>query len=176
LFIASATPSSTKLTTNSCVARTLRAVSFGWPSSRSPGQNPMIGGFAPSALKKLNGAAFKCPSRLSEVTHANNQAHAEIFGTSGISLNKISDFTDSKWSRTFDEYYRQHIIHVRSNNTLLLRFQYDYEVDLDRIKTQGQLLGWVSHLCGKIWMTRERIHLFIEVVAAIQHIKIHGGL
>jgi hypothetical protein len=30
----------------------------------------MIGGFAPSALKKLNGAAFKCPSRLSEVTHA----------------------------------------------------------------------------------------------------------
>ena len=30
----------------------------------------MIGGLAPSALKKLNGAAFKCPSRLSEVTHA----------------------------------------------------------------------------------------------------------
>jgi hypothetical protein len=68
--IVRSTASSTRLTTNSCVARTLRAVSFGWRSSRSPGQNPMIGGLAPSALKKLNGAAFKCPSRLSEVTHA----------------------------------------------------------------------------------------------------------
>jgi hypothetical protein len=68
--IVRSTASSTRLTTNSCVARTLSAVSFGWRSSRSPGQNPMIGGLAPSALKKLNGAAFKCPSRLSEVTHA----------------------------------------------------------------------------------------------------------
>ncbi len=69
-FIASAVASSTRLTTNSCVSRMLRAVSFGSPSSRSPGQKPMMGGSLPRALKKLKGAAFNLPSRESDVTQA----------------------------------------------------------------------------------------------------------
>ena len=48
----------------------LRAVSFGVPSSRSLGQNPTIGGLAPSTLKKLNGARLTTPSGPNVVTQA----------------------------------------------------------------------------------------------------------
>jgi len=69
-FIASAMDSSTRFTTNSCVARTFSAVSFGVPLSRSPGAKAQMGGFAPNRLKKLNGAAFTFPSAVMVVTSA----------------------------------------------------------------------------------------------------------
>src|SRR5260221_11099255 len=54
--------SSTRLTTNSCVSRIFRAVSFGEPSARSPGAMASIGGSAASKLKKLKGGAVIFPS------------------------------------------------------------------------------------------------------------------
>jgi hypothetical protein len=49
-------------------------------------------------------------------------------------------FLDSEWSRKYEQFYRQRIVYVRSNNVLLLRFAYSYEIDLDRIKTEADLL------------------------------------
>jgi enoyl-[acyl-carrier protein] reductase I len=61
----------TRFTTNSCSgADMFSAVSLGVPSSRSPGAKAQMGGFAPSRLKKLNGAAFTLPSALMVVTRA----------------------------------------------------------------------------------------------------------
>jgi len=53
----------------------------------------------------------------------------------------VTAFLDSNWSRLLDEFYRQRIVHVRCNNLLLLRFGYDYEIDLDSIKTERDLLA-----------------------------------
>jgi hypothetical protein len=49
--------------------------------------------------------------------------------------------------------------------TCTLHFDYAYEIDLDRIKTERDLLAWVKHLAGKTWMTSERLELFIDAVA-----------
>jgi hypothetical protein len=43
-------------------------------------------------------------------------------------------FIDSDWSRKFERFFQEHIVWVKSNNVLLLRFSYLYEVDLDRIQ------------------------------------------
>src|SRR5262245_37004558 len=85
-----------------------------------------------------------------------DKAHDEIFG--GKNERRpvpLTVFTDSKWSELFEQFYRERIVHVRNSNVLLLRFQYGYEVDLDRIKSEAALLNWVLHLCGKTWMTTE---------------------
>jgi hypothetical protein len=65
---------------------------------------------------------------------------------------------------------------VRCNNVLLLRFRYDYEIDLDEIKTERDLLAWALHLSGKTWMNTQRIGRFIEAVAQIKRLSVHGGL
>jgi len=39
----------------------------------------------------------------------------------------------------------------------------DYNVELSRCKDYGQVIGWVHHLCGKTWMSPERIRKFIDV-------------
>jgi hypothetical protein len=80
----------------------------------------------------------------------------------------ISWYVNSEWARKFELFHQQHIVWVRSNNVLLLRFAYTYEVDLDRIKTEGNLLGWVSHLVGKPWMGPERTKMFIAAVCRIK--------
>jgi hypothetical protein len=81
---------------------------------------------------------------------------------------------DSTWSRLCDQFYQEQIVYVRTNNTVLLRFLYDYEVDLDQIKTEADLLNWTLHLCEKTWMSTERLHKFIEAVAQIKRFKVHG--
>jgi hypothetical protein len=42
----------------------------------------------------------------------------------------IMFYVDSDWSRKFEEFYRQHFVHVRDTNVLLIRFAYPYEVIL----------------------------------------------
>src|SRR6185503_17765224 len=49
--------------------------------------------------------------------------------------------------------------------TCTLNFQYSYEVDLDRIQTERDLLAWVRHLANKAWMNGGRVKLFIDAVA-----------
>lgn len=77
-------------------------------------------------------------------------------------------YADSEWTRKFELFYQQHVVWVQSNNVLLLRFAYTYEVDLDRIKTESNLLGWVHHLVDKPWMGPERTKIFIDAVCSIK--------
>jgi hypothetical protein len=46
-----------------------------------------------------------------------------------------------------------------------------YEIDFDRCKTPEQILDWVSHLCDKLWVTRQQIKLFIGHAAEHHGIK-----
>src|ERR1700730_11193941 len=116
---------------------------------------------------------------LPELTISEEQlesAHEAGFGREDeIKIVPLTDFYDSDWSHKFEQFYRERIVHVRSNQTLLLRFQYDYEVDLDRINSERDLLSWALHLCGKAWMTSERVGQFIEAVAKIKKLTVHGG-
>jgi hypothetical protein len=52
-----------------------------------------------------------------------------------------------------------------ARGTCTLKFRYSYEVDLERIKSERDLLAWVRHLAGKPWMTGQRLELFIDAVA-----------
>jgi hypothetical protein len=106
-----------------------------------------------------------------------DEAEVELFGPPDeIRIVSLAAIADSNWSRLFDQFYKERIVHVRSNNVLRLRFAYLYEVDLDQIKTERDLLAWALHLCGKTWMTTERLHKFIEAVARIKRFNVYGGL
>jgi hypothetical protein len=79
-----------------------------------------------------------------------DEAHHEGFGAGDqIRVVTVSALFNSNWSRLSDQFYRERIVYVRSNKTLLLRFRYDYAIDLDRICCEGDLLHWILHLCGK---------------------------
>jgi len=49
--------------------------------------------------------------------------------------------------------------------TITLNFLYPYQIDLDRIKNERDLLAWSLHLCEKNWMNTNRIAAFIHKVA-----------
>ena len=38
----------------------------------------------------------------------------------------------------------------------------DYFIELDRIKDDSEILGWVNHLCGKTWMTTWKVRQLID--------------
>src|SRR6516225_2389060 len=78
------------------------------------------------------------------------QAHEKVFGTE-------DEFRVVPWSTLFDRFYQERIVYVPSNETLLVRFRYDYEIDLERINSEADLLCWALHLCGKTWMNTERL-------------------
>jgi hypothetical protein len=101
------------------------------------------------------------------------QAHIKTFGHPDKSK-PVSPLTflDSDWSRTFERFFQERLVYVRSVNVLLLRFAYLYEVDLDRLKTERDLLGWVLHLVDKPWMGPERTKVFAETVAGIKHFNV----
>jgi hypothetical protein len=54
-----------------------------------------------------------------------DRAHDEVFGPPekprGV---PITAFVDSEWSQLFEEYHRQRLVHVLSNNVLLVRHLY----------------------------------------------------
>ena len=43
---------------------------------------------------------------------------------------------------------------------------YEYEIELGRIDSAEKLLGWLVHLEEKSWVPKERLILFLKVVAA----------
>lgn len=49
-----------------------------------------------------------------------------------------------------------------------------YEIDLNRIKTERDLLAWVRHLSEKSWITRDDLTEFITQVGEYKHFKIYG--
>ena len=74
-----------------------------------------------------------------------DKALKEVCGTE-IAVS-ASAFTDSRWSDLFEQFYGERIVYARKINVLFLRFQYDYDVDLDRIQSEADLLRWSLHLC-----------------------------
>jgi hypothetical protein len=89
-------------------------------------------------------------------------------------MRSILFYTNSDWARKFESFYQQCVVWVRSNNVLLLRFAYTYEIDLDRIKTERDLLAWTHHLVGKPWMGPDRTQVFIDTVADIKGFNLNG--
>jgi|SRR5262249_53794845 len=85
-----------------------------------------------------------------------------------------AELTDGAYFKMTEEFLRQRIVYVHSNETLLLRFMYDYEIDLEEIQTEGDLLRWALHLCDKNWMNTHRLAHFIEAVADIKGLNIYG--
>lgn len=63
------------------------------------------------------------------------------------------------------------IIHYEHNRTLVLTWSYDYEIDLDRIKDEQDILWWVCHLSEKVWMDKDRIRAFIVAACAAKGFK-----
>jgi hypothetical protein len=129
-----------------------------------------------STLKQRRYGVAPDPEHLPKLTVTQEDvdaAYTEVFGTEDeIRAVPVSAFINSDWSRLSDRYYRERVVHVLSNRTLLLRFDYDYEVDLDEINSEADLLHWTLHFREKVWMTTERLGCFIETVAAIKHLKV----
>jgi hypothetical protein len=84
------------------------------------------------------------------------------------------ELVDSEWSHFQAQFYRERLVYVRDVEVLMVRFCYNYEVDLDRINNERDLLAWALHFTEKTWMNTERLHYFIEATASIKHLRIYG--
>lgn len=40
-----------------------------------------------------------------------------------------------------------------------------YTIAWNRIRSEADLVSWIYHLSGKIWLTQERLRRFLELVA-----------
>ena len=47
---------------------------------------------------------------------------------------------------------------------LIVNVEYEYPIELSRIKSKTSLLRWAHHLCEKVWMDSTLIGEFIERV------------
>jgi hypothetical protein len=74
---------------------------------------------------------------------------------------------------SMEQWYDRRFIYCKDNETLLLCFLYPYEVDLDRITKPEDLLSWVNHLCGKVWMDTLAIREFIRRVSELKGFRCH---
>lgn len=66
------------------------------------------------------------------------------------------------------------LIYDSERQVLILAFGVDYEVDLDRISTERDLLAWVCHLCEKSWMDKSRVRDFAIRVCNIKGFNPYG--
>ena len=71
----------------------------------------------------------------------------------------------SKLAAAEERKLRKQIAIDPKNAVCTITITYPYEVDLDRIRTERDLLRWAYHLSGKVWMHREHIKYFIAKVA-----------
>jgi hypothetical protein len=79
-----------------------------------------------------------------------------------------------KLSDTDEQNLAKAVVYHRNNNTIIICIKHSYEVDLDRIETPLQLLGWVEHLAAKTWMTTKVLRRFVVIVAKIKNWQIYG--
>lgn len=86
-----------------------------------------------------------------------------------MSLTDLAESYD-EYKKKMDGIVRYH----KGNQTIVINLAYPYEIDLDRIETPCQLLGWVHHLSEKNWMTTIVLHWFIEKVSEIKKFDIYG--
>lgn len=57
---------------------------------------------------------------------------------------------------------------------VVLQASYDYAIPLDQCGTSERILGWVSHLCQKTWVTPDVIQRFIDIAAGENGVKIYS--
>lgn len=55
---------------------------------------------------------------------------------------------------------------------MMMDTQDTYEIELSRIKTETQLLGWMHHLFNKRWMDRPMLREFMDKVAEYKHFNL----
>jgi hypothetical protein len=75
----------------------------------------------------------------------------------------IMEFVEKEKAR-MDSIFR----HDSERNTMTLHAAYPYEIELDRIQTPADLLGWTRHLCEKAWMDNVLLAEFVDRVAKIK--------
>ncbi len=64
--------------------------------------------------------------------------------------------------------------HVKIENGEIGFVKQNYWIELNLIKTRKQLIGWIHHLVGKVWITNEMLDQFIEKVHAYRKWNIYG--
>jgi len=69
---------------------------------------------------------------------------------------------------------KETIVIDQKNSTVTLNFAYPYEIDLDRINSERDLLAWALHLTEKTWMNTLRLNYFIRKVGEHKKLKIYG--
>jgi len=79
-----------------------------------------------------------------------NQA---IFDKTGLKVIKASDVKPPPIEVHFDGDYID--IETREGYD-------DYFIELDRIKDDSEILGWINQLCGKTWMTTWKVRQLID--------------
>ncbi len=125
---------------------------------------------APAAFSKLYSVVAD-HDQLPRLWITQDQVDA-AFGPKATSCSLLS-LLDLEPNQLREDFFGQRVIYVQSNNVLLLRFQYGgYEVDLDQIHTERDLLAWVLQLVGKPWMNAERIEVFASAVADLKGFNI----
>ena len=62
----------------------------------------------------------------------------------------------------------------KNGRYITVSHNHDYEIDLNRIKTERDLLAWTLHLSEKSWMTTAGLHEFISVIAKAKGLSVHG--
>lgn len=104
-----------------------------------------------------------------EAAHAQNG----VVTYSPIDLVEASCFDEIKKA------LRGCVTYDRRTEILTLHFRYPYQVDLATVREPIHLLGWITHLLKKSWMTTKYAVAVIERVAEIRKWDVHppaGGL
>lgn len=75
-------------------------------------------------------------------------------------LERIGEEHDRKMDSAFE--------HDAALGYITLKIAYPYHIELARIASKADLLGWTLHLCHKTWMDTEHLAEFIERVCKIK--------
>lgn len=90
------------------------------------------------------------------------------FGTS-CSAGELCAVDTSLEERFFEERL------VVAGGILHVRFAYDYEIELSRIKTPLHLIRWTLHLAEKTWMKKRFLEAFIKEICKAKGWNPYGG-
>jgi hypothetical protein len=80
-----------------------------------------------------------------------------------------------KASAAINRKLAKQIVIDEKNDTCTINIAYPYEVDLDRINDERDLLAWTLHLKEKNWMKTKHLAFFIKAVAKYKGFNLHLG-
>lgn len=117
------------------------------------------GKLATKALKEIEGFGSDIESRLDDLEATEDQVDTweplDLFQAPRGRLVKIEDGQIGIYDTQNDKYH--------------------YWIELTRIKTHRDLLEWVHHLNGKVWVTKEVLDDFIEAVFSYRKWTLYKG-